>query len=123
MQSEAVSFDGKAFTHGKRGTDTEFGRTLLPMRGFFPGNSTKKMKEEELTVEEIFMKAFHKTANKKDNQLHTEIKPQAQFKTIYRWFRGAFLILVHLRNIYLACRVIMSRLKLNNFFSRKKKDM
>lgn len=55
MQSEAVSFDGKAFTHGKRGTDAEFGRTLLPMRGFFPGNSKGK---KELTVEEIFMKAF-----------------------------------------------------------------
>lgn len=38
MQSEAVFFDGKAFTHGRRGIDTEIGRTLLPMRRFLPGN-------------------------------------------------------------------------------------
>lgn len=38
MQSEAVLFDGKAFTHGKKGTDTEIARTLQPTRGFFPGN-------------------------------------------------------------------------------------
>lgn len=38
MQSEAVLFDGKAFTHGKKGTDTEIARTLRPTRGFFPGN-------------------------------------------------------------------------------------
>lgn len=37
MQSEAVFFDDKAFTHGKRGTDTEIGRTLQPMRRFLPG--------------------------------------------------------------------------------------
>lgn len=37
MQSEAVLFDDKAFTHGKRGTDTEIGRTLQPMRRFLPG--------------------------------------------------------------------------------------
>lgn len=38
MQSEAVFFDDKAFTHGKRGIDTEICRTLLPMRSFLPGN-------------------------------------------------------------------------------------
>lgn len=38
MQSEAVFFDDKAFTHGKRGIDTEICRTLLPMRRFLPGN-------------------------------------------------------------------------------------
>jgi len=38
MQSEAVFFDGKAFTHGRRGIDTEICRTLLPMRRFLPGN-------------------------------------------------------------------------------------
>lgn len=37
MKSEAVFFDDKAFTHGKRGIDTEIWRTLLPMRRFLPG--------------------------------------------------------------------------------------
>lgn len=37
-QSEAVFLDDKAFTHGRRGIDTEIGRTLLPMRRFLPGN-------------------------------------------------------------------------------------
>lgn len=38
MQSEAVFLDDKAFTHGRRGNDTEICRTLLPMRRFLPGN-------------------------------------------------------------------------------------
>lgn len=38
MQSEAVFFVDKAFTHGKWGIDTEICRTLLPMRRFLPGN-------------------------------------------------------------------------------------
>jgi len=45
MQSEAVFFDGLAFTHGKKGTDTadtvdtaEPVRTLRPAMDFFQGN-------------------------------------------------------------------------------------
>lgn len=34
MQSEAVFFDDKAFRHGKKGTDTEIARTLLPVQSF-----------------------------------------------------------------------------------------
>lgn len=41
MKSEAVFFDGKAFTHGKKGTDTEIARTLRPTKRFFQGNGKR----------------------------------------------------------------------------------
>lgn len=60
MQSEAVFFVDKAFTHGKWGTDTEICRTLLPMRRFLPGNWERVGELQK----RFLWRRFQKTSNK-----------------------------------------------------------
>lgn len=64
MQSEAVFFDDKAFTHGKRGTDTEICRTLLPMWRFLPGNWERVGELQK----RFSWRRFQKMSNKKQTK-------------------------------------------------------
>lgn len=71
MQSEAVFLDDKAFTHGRRGNDTEICRTLLPMRRFLPGNWERVGELQKRFPWRRFQKMSNK--NKDKNQMHTYI--------------------------------------------------
>lgn len=100
MQSEAVFFDGKAFTHGRRGIDTEIGRTLLPMRRFLPGNWERVGELQK----RFSWRRFQKTSNKKQTKKMqlTAYRYIIISSPFYKGDEGALEILVHVYK-YLSC--------------------